>query len=93
MSKWNMECEEFKGVRKMINEDNPDYENIINKLVDICKKYAKQTKWNWHESYADLVENIEEDLQFMDDDWESWIDYYLNEFYDLCDAAKVWLAI
>lgn len=81
---------EFKAVREEIEADEPNYELIVAQLKAICDKYAR-LKWDFAENYEELKEELEElDVDEMDDDSLNW---YLDEFYDLCDSARVWLEI
>lgn len=90
MARWNKICNEFKSVREAIN--NEDGAEILNGILAICEKYAKQ-KWNFAEDFDDLAYEIQDaiDCDITDDVEE--VDYYLSEFYDLCDSARVWLTL
>ena len=88
MANWRKTCTEFKEVRRLI--DVGDSKGIMDTLVSICEKYSKQ-KWNYAEDFEYLCDEIKcaiEDGEYEDDDS---VDYYLREFYDLCDTARVWL--
>lgn len=90
MAKWKMECKEFSEVRKMIR-DEADGKDILQRLYDICEKYRKK-EWDFASDFEYLGCEIDvaiEDDELEDDD----VDYYLSEFYDLCDAAGVWLDV
>jgi len=84
--KWQKTCEKFKSVRKAIEED--DYVSIITQLIAICDEYAKED-WDFAEDYERLSEDIS-DID-IDDASEDDVNYALDEFYDLCDNARVWL--
>lgn len=85
---WQKTCIEFKGVRKSIEDG--DNELIVTQLISICDKYAKQ-EWDFAEDYERMAEELREvDVEELDDDG---IDFYLHDFYDLCDNARVWLDI
>lgn len=90
MARWEKRCKEFKAVRDAIN--NEDYTAIMSGLLNICKEYAKQGNsiWDWGDDFERLAEDMEIDLEDVD---EELVNYYLDEFYDLCDAARVWLEI
>lgn len=87
MAKWVRTCNEFKDVREMIN--NGDSMGVLEALVKICDRYAKQN-WDFATEFEDL--GIEISIAVDDNDDED-TDYYLSEFYDLCDYARVWLAL
>ena len=85
---WVMTCTEFKGVRKAIDDGN--IELIIPQLIAICEKYAKK-KWDFAEDYERMAEDLKEiDIEDLEEDD---VDFYLHDFYDLCDSARVWLDI
>ena len=88
MVKWDKRCTEFKKVREYINAEEND--KILPALLDICKKYAEED-WDFADDFDRLAEDIEvvADDDLDDDD----IDFYLDDFYDLCDAARVWLEL
>lgn len=88
MKPWVMTCTEFKGVRKAIEDENSTL--IISQLIAICDKYAKK-KWDFAEDYERMAEDLREvDAEELDDED---VDFYLHDFYDLCDSARVWLDI
>lgn len=85
---WVMKCTEFKGVRKAIDDGN--IKLIIPQLIAICEKYAKK-EWDFAEDYERMSEDLREvDAEELD---EEDVDFYLHDFYDLCDSARVWLDI
>lgn len=88
MARWIKKCNEFTKVRELI--DAEETTKILPALLDICKKYANE-EWD----FADDFDRLAEDLEFIGDDEldEDDIDFYLSEFYDLCDSARVWLEI
>ena len=90
MAKWNKTCNEFKEVREMISNDGSN-RDILDRLVKICAKYSKQD-WGFAEDFSDLGSEIYYALTQYEDDDDS-VNYYLDEFYDLCDNAGVWLGI
>ena len=88
MKRWEKTCNEFKLVRKAIDEE--DFVSILTQLVAICDKYANE-EWEFAEDYTRLSEDISDiDIDNADSDD---VDYALHEFYDLCDSARVWLDI
>ena len=89
MARWNKTCKEFTSVREAIN--NEDGAGIMNGILAICMKYAKQ-KWEFADYFDELAYELEVAIEDNEYDSED-IDYYLSEFYDLCDSARVWLAL
>lgn len=83
---WNKTCKEFKTVRKAIDAEKTEL--IIKQLIAICEKYAKM-KWDFSEDYESLAEDLSE-LSIEELETED-VDYWLGEFYDLCDNARVFL--
>ena len=90
MARWNKTCKEFKDVREMI--DNCDTDGIMKSLIKICDKYSKAD-----DDFADDFEELMDEMQIEYEDnpefGEDECDYQLSEFYDLCDAARVWLGL
>lgn len=89
MKKWLKTCREFKNIREMINNDEPNCAEILRELIKICEKYGSQD-WDFADDFMRLKEDIE-CIVDDDEDLEENVDYYLDEFYDLCDNARVWL--
>ena len=64
-------------------------------LLEICREYAEDEDEDFAWEFQQLVDEIEIDYddgqneEFTDED----ADYWLSEFYDLCDAMRVWLTI
>lgn len=88
MANWKVECKEFSEVRRMIC-DEADGKEIMQKLHEICAKYCMKD-WEFAGDFEDLgceIWDAKESGETEDDD----VNYYLGEFYDLCDAAGVWL--
>lgn len=85
---WVMTCTEFKGVRKAIEDENSKL--IISQLIAICDKYAKK-EWDFAENYEEMAEELREvDVDELEEDD---VNFYLHDFYDLCDSARVWLDV
>ncbi len=90
MAMWKRTCKEFGEVRKMIY--NEDIGGIMRALIKICAKYALI-----EDDYAYEFQSLTEDMDIAYDNGEDPdfdtddCDYYLSEFYDLCDAAGIWL--
>ena len=91
MARWNKTCNEFKEVREMISNDGSN-RDILDRLVKICAKYSKQN-WGFAEDFDDLGMEIDCALKDGEYDDDDSVNYYLGEFYDLCDNARVWLGI
>lgn len=88
MAKWTRTCNEFKSVREMIEDG--DINGIMESLIKICDKYA-----NGNSEFADDFRDLSEEMTFaFDEDFdEEQCDYFLDEFYDLCDNAGIWLGV
>lgn len=91
MAKWNLTCNKFKEVRELINNDG-DYREILRKLHEICADYCFKN-WIFADDFEDLGMEIWEVVDSEDEVDMETVDYYLSEFYDLCDNARVWLAL
>lgn len=101
MARWNIICYSFKRVREMIEDciDVNDCMQIMYELEGCCDELTPDNEidWDFYDAFRDLKSEIHDEIEMMeDDDYESCgrtVDYYLNEFYDLCDNARVWLEI
>lgn len=100
--KWKYTCNSFKTVREMIEQDieTPSHcIKIMYKLEHCCDEMTPDSKQNWefYDAFRDLKAEIHEEVELMEDtDYESCeqtVNNYLQEFYDLCDSARVWLEI
>ena len=106
MKKWNYEVKDLSiQLRELINENNSDYSDcikILEKTVEICEYIktilSEKDKDIWEDSFDDMIDSIKECLNYEiseDNDEEenqSIVNYYLRDFYDLCDAVNIWLA-
>lgn len=92
---WKFRCKEFKVVREEMDKDSPDSLKIMKAIQGICEKYAK-AKWDYADDFKELGKGVRTDIEGDEDgdlvNGES-ADYWLNELYDLCDNARVWLEV
>lgn len=88
MARWIKKCEEFARVREMIFLEVKNVE-IMKALAEICRKYANQ-KWLFADDFSNLCSEIDSAMEDADEDT---VNYYLDEFYDLCDSSRVWLGL
>lgn len=97
MRRWNRTCDEFKEVREMIEAEDTD--GIMEKLIEICNKYTEEYADEEDDDYSYEFSQLAEDMDLAYDNGddpdfdEDSCDYYLGEFYDLCDAAGIWLSL
>lgn len=101
MAKWNRTCKSFKKVRDMLANDIETTElcmKIMYAMESCCDELTQndETDWIFYDDFRDLKWEIHEEVEFMDEtdyeSCESTVNHYLNELYDLCDGAGVWLA-
>lgn len=90
MAYWKRTCDDFKKVRELIEEE--DNIGILTELSEICNKLAEGDE-DWENDFEDLAEEISIAIYDEDDMSNEDVDYYLSEFYDLCDAARIWLGL
>lgn len=102
MSKWNKTCYSFREVRHMLLENIETTEHcvkIMYALENCCDELTPNYRKDWifYDDFRDLKANIHDEIEYMDENnYESceWIvNGWLDDFYDLCDAAKVWLGV
>ena len=106
MKKWNYEVKGLSiQLRELINESNSDYSDrvkILEKTVEICEYIktilSEKDKDIWEDSFDDMIDNIKDaiDYEISEDnnteENEDIVNYYLGDFYDLCDVVNIWLA-
>ena len=106
MSKWYKACYSFKEVRSMLYDDVETVDRcveIIEAIEDCCEQIMdNETNWDFYEDFADLKAEIHDEVESISEmsydeidykDCQNMVNYYLGELYDLCDVARVWLAI
>ena len=100
MAKWNKTCHSFKKVREMLEEgiETPSHcMKIMYAMEACCDELAPNSAVNWtfYDDFRDLKANIHDEVEFMDEDdyasCEQTVNCWLDELYDLCDSARVWL--
>ncbi len=93
MAKWNYTLRWGKQLREAIKAEDTTmvvkcliccYRELLNKLSD--------------EDMDDYKFDIEETIEILmfyeaDPDDEDNVDYYLSEFYDMCDDLRAWVAV
>ena len=106
MKKWKYEVKNLSvQLRELINESNSDYSDcvkILEKAVEICEYIktilSEKDKDIWVDSFDDMIRDIQDatDYEISEDndteENEDIVNYYLGDFYDLCDVANIWLA-
>ena len=106
MKKWKYEVKNLSvQLRELINESNSDYSDcvkILEKAVEICEYIktilSEKDKDIWVDSFDDMIRDIQDatDYEISEDndteENEDIVNYYLGDFYDLCDAVNIWLA-
>lgn len=106
MTVWKYKLEfEGKTLRSLINKEET-MENIIaiyNQII-LCLEHLKSRLRGYDkEEYEYDIESMIEDLQCacpgMEDETLSYeeeeenLNYYLRDFYDMCDDARVWIGV
>ena len=72
---------------------------ILHAMEGCCDELTPDSATNWvfYDAFRDLKAEIHEEIELMDDmdyeSCESTVNHYLNEMYDLCDSARVWLSL
>lgn len=105
MAEWKYRLEfEGKELRSLINKEET-MENIItvyNQIIVCLKSWKKQLLKPDKDDWEYDIESMIEDLQCACPDIENNngyyeeqenLNYYLRDFYDMCDVAKVWIGV
>lgn len=91
MAQWNYTLRWGKQLREAIEIEDTEmaikcliacYRELLNKLSDEDK-----------DCYECEIEDAISSLEICDEDDDDEIDYYLSEFYDICDDVRAWIAI
>lgn len=107
MSNWKYRLDPYGQIlRELINkEDGETMENIVaiyNQLIKCLecwkKKLLKSDKENWKYDIETMIDDLQcayPDLENEDLDYdeEEKLNYYLRDFYDMCDSARVWIGV
>jgi hypothetical protein len=93
MAQWNYTIHFGKQLREAIEAEDTRmvvrcliacYRELLNKLSDEDREWK-----GW--SIEDSIEVLS--LYASDPDDDDNVDYYLDEFYDICDDVRAWIAI
>lgn len=107
MANWKYRLEySGKNLRNLINDGGQTLENIVaiyNQIIT-CLEYLQKrlTKSDidiWKDEIENMIEELrcecpdlqDESLEYADE--EENLNYHLRDFYDLCDAARVWIGV
>ena len=105
MKKWIYTCEKFKDVRCLIDkgkENNEENREMLRLVADCCDEIAenlpKVSRELFAADFVSLGMEIREDIEMIEDEDEIEenevvADGWLNDLYDLCNNARVWLGI
>lgn len=105
MGKWNYDLrEDGQKLRKMIVEGDSskkNCENILKQLIVCCEHIEAQLTLSDREEYEYDIDTIAtdcEDLKWcLEEDDEEYnedrVNEVLNDFYDLMDTMRVWVAL
>lgn len=100
--KWDFTCNGFKRVRELITQNINTSKQcilIMEGLENCCDELTpdNRTDWIWYDEFIDLKTAIHEEIELIDEDdyedCEMITNSLLQEFYNLCDEARVWLVL
>lgn len=93
MAKWKYTLNSGSALREAI--DNEDAEQVVKCLL-FCYRELQSKLDDEDKKYCEFdIEDTIEVLHFyvVDPDDEDNINYYLDEFYDLCDELRAWIGL
>lgn len=105
MANWKYNLRfEGKVLRELINkEDGETIENVIAiyKQIISCLEYWKKRllesdKEDWEYDIEEMIEDLQCACPDIEDDYyeeKENLNYYLRDFYDMCDNARVWIGV
>jgi len=101
MAEWKYTLKHGKALRHAIRSDNMG--RVLELLKDcydeIHRKFPEEYDEDDLQDDLDEIENEEDNLENYEEygmeyeDVEDNVNYILNNFYDLCDALRVWAEI
>lgn len=106
MAVWKYKLEfEGKALRELINKEETIenivaiYNQIITCLETWKKRLLKTDKEDWEYNIEEMIEDLQcacpdiedGDLDYYDE--QENLNYYLRDFYDMCDNARVWIGV
>ena len=93
MAQWNYTLRWGKQLREAIYEE--DAEMVVKCLIACYRELLNKLSDEDREDYEYDIEDTIEILTYYeaDPDDEDDIDYYLSEFYDICDELRAWIEI
>ena len=99
---WYKICNSFGRVRELLEEDIETASacmQIMYAMESCCDELTPNDEEDWvfYDSFRELKSNMHDEVECMDE-WdyelcESAVNYWLDELYDLCDSARVWLLV
>lgn len=96
--------EKFKDTRALFNstdiKNQTDYDLILESLfknMEEIEELLYQSDSDFCKDFENLVTECKEDIELIDKDnitdYEDSINFWLKQFYELCDNAGIWLGI
>ena len=93
MGRWNYTLRFGKNLRDAI--DAGDVEAVVKCLIacyrELLIKLSDEDKEWWQFDIEESIEILM--LYVIDPDDEDNVDYYLEEFYNICDSVGAWVAM
>ena len=93
MAQWKYTIENGKALREAI--DDGDIERTVRCLYRCFKELYDKMSEEDKDYYQFDIEDTMEILKLYDEEYddEDNLNYYLAEFYDICDAVRAWISI
>ena len=93
MAQWDYTLKWGKQLHEAIYDE--DAEIVVKCLIACYRELLNKLSDEDRECYKYDIEDIIEILTLyaLDPDDEDDVDYYLDEFYDICDDVRAWIAI
>lgn len=106
MAEWKYKLEYHgKLLREYINKEQT-MENIVaiyNQMICCLERWKailrKDDKEDWEYDIETMIEDLQcatpdlTDEELCYEDEEENLNYYLRDFYDMCDSARVWIGV
>ncbi|MBQ6631064.1 MAG: hypothetical protein IJH55_02885 [Romboutsia sp.] len=89
-SKWDYELNTGQALRKAIHDEN--YFEVMKQLRrSIEELFTKELIDDW--TYESMMSDLQDIYNIDHEDLEDELNYFLADFYDLCDSINVWVPL
>lgn len=103
MAEWSINFEKFNNVRDLVDSGvntKSDCERLNKVFIKNLEELAEilyQSSNDFYEEFQELINEYKADMELQSesdlDEYEQTFNYWLIQFYELCDNARIWLGL